>query len=75
MEFGAPKVNTPQIDDLSSWVNQESALNGLENLATPWRIVISYEQFDGTGTKFIAGRIRNSGLDQRGIWPAIELMT
>ncbi len=53
--FGAPKVNAPQIGDLSSWVNQQSALNGLENLATPWRIVIGYEQFDEDGDRVHSG--------------------
>lgn len=52
---GAPKADAPNVGDLSSWVDQQSGLNGLENLSTPWRIVISYEQFDEDGDNVHSG--------------------
>ena len=41
--------------DLAGWVEQQSAINGLDMLGHPWHIVIAYEQFDEEGDKVHSG--------------------
>lgn len=53
--FGGPKADTSKMDDVSSWVNLQSDLNGLMRAKTPWHIVIAYEQFDEDGDKVHSG--------------------
>lgn len=53
--FGAAKAGISQVGDMPSWAKQQSALNGLQGLSTPWHVVIAYEQFDEDGDKVHSG--------------------
>jgi len=41
--------------DLPAWIEQQSAINALQQLGHPWHIVIAYEQFDEDGDKIHSG--------------------
>ena len=53
--FGSAKPDTSRASDVLSWVNKQNASNGLESLNAPWRILISYEQFDEVSDKIHSG--------------------
>jgi hypothetical protein len=53
--LGSSQIGDSKVGDLSSWVEQQNALNGLRGLTTPWHIVIAYEQFDEDGDKVHSG--------------------
>lgn len=45
----------PLNGDLSAWVSSQDPLNGLEQMTSPWHILISFEQFDHDGDKIHSG--------------------
>ncbi len=55
IDSSAPKAETSREDDMHSWAKQQGALNGLQDVSTPWRIVIAYDQFDEDGDNVHSG--------------------
>jgi hypothetical protein len=49
IDFRAPNAEAFREDDMPTWAKQQSALNGLQDVSAPWRIVIAYDQFDEDG--------------------------
>ena len=55
INFAKPNGESARPGDISDWMKQQGALNGMQGINTPWHIIISYDQFEGDGDNVHSG--------------------